>query len=573
MQTKPALTTLLLCTLLLSVFGGVLLAGEVSAMEFGPYEYETSASVVASPNPVALFQYADITMQVTPPAPIGPYNATNYLKNYSLVITKPDGTRETRTGLTADATGKSIVFYSPNQMGNYTLFFSFPRQNVTVPAATIPGYDMYTREDIMLPSNAITTLTVTSAGSSLPTPQPTGTPIPTPTSTSSNPSSQPTFTPQPTPTSTPKPISWCQVGVAYRASNNLTVKVDSLQVLEKDGNYKYVLKYTVKNDNWGQAISEGWFYVRSLDGSVNEEQHGMFVMMYPDDEFHKNYTWFGGTTQAYQVLEYHPSDFYGGSNSDYLSWLIQNSTEPESNLPKPTLQVACQSSTSYSNFRVEITGSLAYQGTGFAGVPVLLSVSVNGGLGWTDLTTVNTDGNGAFSAVWLPSVTGNNQLKATWAGNDTYAPAKAIVNFAVVSSEEKNVFSVSSNSTVTELAFNSTSNQLSFTVVGPDGTTGFVDLFIAKSLVGDANSLQVILDGGEVGYSAVSEGDSWAVHFQYHHSTHQVTINLNGSASSISVSGGVLEEVAIVGAAVAVTAVVVAFLSSKRLNSKQRTTS
>jgi hypothetical protein len=194
-------------------------------------------------------------------------------------------------------------------------------------------------------------------------------------------------------------------------------------------------------------------------------------------------------------------------------------------------------------------------------VPVLLSVSLNGGLNWNDLTTVNTDGNGAFYAVWLPSVTGNNQLKAAWTGNDTYAPASATVYIAVVSSEEKNVFSVSSNSTVTELVFNSTSNQLSFSVAGPDGTTGFVDLFIAKSLVSDANSLQVTVDGSELGYSAVSQGEAWALHFQYHHSTHQVNVDMNGSTSSISVSRGFLEDVAIVALVVAVAALAVGLMA------------
>ncbi len=84
-------------------------------------------------------------------------------------------------------------------------------------------------------------------------------------------------------------------------------------------------------------------------------------------------------------------------------------------------------------------------------------------------------------------------------------------------------FSIESNSTVSSLFFNSTDSELSFTVSGPTGTTGFAKVTIAKTLI-PAGNLQVYIDGNLVNSSVDSNGSYWIVTFTYHHSTHQVTI-------------------------------------------------
>ena len=100
---------------------------------------------------------------------------------------------------------------------------------------------------------------------------------------------------------------------------------------------------------------------------------------------------------------------------------------------------------------------------------ILLSYSVDGGNSWTPLTLVNTDDSGRFSAVWTPSVTGNYFLKAVYNGDSAYSNVTTIVHFAILPFEEKNVFSVASNSTVSAFDFNSTSEELSFRVNGGAG--------------------------------------------------------------------------------------------------------
>ena len=197
-----------------------------------------------------------------------------------------------------------------------------------------------------------------------------------------------------------------------------------------------------------------------------------------------------------------------------------------SELAKPTLDVLCKSSTSYSGFNVEIKGSLTFNGTAIPNTPVLLSYSVNGGKSWQDLTMVNTASDGSYSAAWMPSVTGNYLVKATYEGDGNYLGTTGTVNFAVTQFADKNVFSVSSNSTVSSLVFNSESQELSFTVSGDSGTTGYVDVYIAKSIIGDIANVKAYLDGGEIDYTATPVSDSWLLHFSYQHSTHEVLLSL-----------------------------------------------
>jgi len=150
---------------------------------------------------------------------------------------------------------------------------------------------------------------------------------------------------------------------------------------------------------------------------------------------------------------------------------------------------------------------------------------------WTgqDLTLVYTDTDGSFSAVWTPSVTGNYLIKAAMANTTEYSAAETIVNLAVMPFTEEgtqNVFSVTSNSTVSDLAFNSNSRQFTFTVSGPADTAGYVDVNIAKTLIDDITKVKVYVDENETEFTSTESVDSWLLHFTYQHSIHSVTLNL-----------------------------------------------
>ena len=93
------------------------------------------------------------------------------------------------------------------------------------------------------------------------------------------------------------------------------------------------------------------------------------------------------------------------------------------------------------------------------------------------------------------------------------------------------VFTVESNSTVYDLAFNNETSILSFNVTGPSGTTGYTKATISKTLLANADNLRVQMDGKQFNYSVTSAGDSWKVALNYSHSTHQISMHLETNAS------------------------------------------
>jgi len=244
----------------------------------------------------------------------------------------------------------------------------------------------------------------------------------------------------------------------------------------------------------------------------------------------------------------------------------QNSTSspnPTPNLPTPTLTVSCQSTTTFSNFRVEIAGNLTCDGAGLQGLPILLSYSVDEGKTWNELTSVSTDNNGNFLAVWLPSVTGNYLLMAEWTGNANYAETSTVINFAVLPFGEQSVLSVTSNSTISALAFNSTSGELDFTASGPEGTTGYCDVYIPTSLISDISDLTVFLNGNPISYNAESLGNAWLVSFSYQTGTNQVTMGIN-AADSFVVNGNQLVQWIPYGVIIVLMATIAVLLASRK---------
>jgi hypothetical protein len=177
-------------------------------------------------------------------------------------------------------------------------------------------------------------------------------------------------------------------------------------------------------------------------------------------------------------------------------------------------------------FKVKINGTLTGNGGPISCASVLLSFSVTGGATWNDITAVPTSADGSYVAVWQPSATGTYLVRASCKPPYPYDSAESTRMLSVNTFDEQNVFSVVSNSTVSYLAFNSTSNELGFSVSGPDGTAGFVDVTIAKNLVSNIADLKVYLDGASLSYIAISTVDSWLLHFTYSHSAHSVIVNL-----------------------------------------------
>jgi hypothetical protein len=119
----------------------------------------------------------------------------------------------------------------------------------------------------------------------------------------------------------------------------------------------------------------------------------------------------------------------------------------------------------------------------------------------------------------------------------------------------QSAFSVESNSTVSELFFNSTSSELSFAVNGTSGTAGYVKVTIAKSLLPSVQNVKVYLDGKQLEVAITEDEDSWLLSFTYMHSTHQVRISLAKNVATTTFLGienwiwvGVLIIIVVIGA-------------------------
>jgi len=141
---------------------------------------------------------------------------------------------------------------------------------------------------------------------------------------------------------------------------------------------------------------------------------------------------------------------------------------------------------------------------------------------------------------------------------------------AITPYSEQTLFSVASNSTITEFAFNSTSKELTFTASGASGTTGYVRVYIPKTLINDISGLKIRVDENIVTYTSESQEDSWAIFFTYAHSTHKVVIELSAAANRGDETS---PDLLIYGAVIApvVVAVAVATVTIKKRRSTPKT--
>ena len=121
---------------------------------------------------------------------------------------------------------------------------------------------------------------------------------------------------------------------------------------------------------------------------------------------------FPGQNFANNTQYYLPS----GNHTTLITLPIPTSTPsapptPAPIFPSPSLSFGCISSTTNTGFNVQVQGNLTYNGIGLSNAGIQLSESVTAGATWQDLSYANTDDNGSFSVVWLPSASGNYVIK------------------------------------------------------------------------------------------------------------------------------------------------------------------
>jgi hypothetical protein len=206
---------------------------------------------------------------------------------------------------------------------------------------------------------------------------------------------------------------------------------------------------------------------------------------------------------------------------------IDNTPSTDSARNSTSISIATDTLSSFLGFPVVVYGTLNDTlGNGLSNEPVFFYYTFPDFGSWIPVTSDATDEFGRYDINWIPPATGSFILKAEWKGNSTHSGSSDILSLSITPYKNEQVFSVESNSTVSALAFNSTSLELNFRVSGPDDTEGYVKFTVAKSIVSDVTNIRVYLDGNNLDYSASSLGDSWLLIFTYTHSTHDVAINL-----------------------------------------------
>lgn len=314
--------------------------------------------------------------------------------------------------------------------------------------------------------------------------------------------------------------------VAGQTFSGAPITADGRLFIGADNGYAYCLNAFSGSMLWryqtagaiqgSAAIADGKVVFASLDHNIYAltEDNGTLLWKYQTAQYVRSPTVYDGKVFAAS---------YSGDAAPYQAYVY--AFGPNQTLAT-TLALSLNPSTSFAGFRVNLTGALKSNGTGVVGVTVFFSYSVTGGQTWNDIISTKTGADGNYSALWLPTSVGLYIVKASWAGNETYGASELTRMFSSTSFDNQYIFSASSNSSISELAFNVTGNQLGFTVTGQAGTTGFADVAIPKNLVANIAELKVYLDGASINYVATSTTDSWLLHFTYTHSTHNVIVNL-----------------------------------------------
>jgi PKD repeat protein len=266
-------------------------------------------------------------------------------------------------------------------------------------------------------------------------------------------------------------------------------------------------------------------------------------------------TWIPSTLDSFAIkVEWAGNQTYFGT---------YNVTTVEALQVPTAISLSLSSSTSYLGFTIEISGNLTSAAGSLSRTPVLLSYSTLTAETWSDIEHSTTASDGSYAASWVPSATGNYFVRASWTGNASFLGASATASLAVIPFEDQNVFSVTSNSTISELTFESSSRELRFTVSGSSGIPGYVDVYVPKTLIADIAEVEVKLDDEQTSYVATALDGSWCLRFTCVQDTQKIVVGLG--EVSVPFTGTPLGQVVVFATLFAATVIfTVLFFSRKR---------
>ena len=237
---------------------------------------------------------------------------------------------------------------------------------------------------------------------------------------------------------------------------------------------------------------------------------------------------------SFEDIKYLGFGVWGYSPTDYSVKNITCSLDSQPYDNTSYLSISTDLSSIFAGSAVNVVGTLSStNGTPIQHELVVLSYTFAGIDSWIPITSGLTNETGEYTMQWINSASGTFTLKAEWKGNATFMETSNTTTVSFVPYQNQQVFFVESNSTVSALAFNSTNSELSFNVIGPSGTSGYVKATIAKSMLQNCDGSKVYIDGKQLNCSVTSTADSWIVTFNYSHSSHQISMYLADASSQL----------------------------------------
>ncbi|MCW4028132.1 MAG: PQQ-binding-like beta-propeller repeat protein [Candidatus Bathyarchaeota archaeon] len=126
-----------------------------------PWKIPTYAYITATPSLVGVGQQVTLAYWLDKLPPTAAGNAGDRWQDFKVEITKPGGSVDVIGPVDSDSVGCGYTLYTPTEIGNYTLLFTFPGQVLSRTGATgITGSASDYENDTYLSSNATATFTV-----------------------------------------------------------------------------------------------------------------------------------------------------------------------------------------------------------------------------------------------------------------------------------------------------------------------------------------------------------------------------------------------------------------------------
>ncbi len=314
---------------------------------------------------------------------------------------------------------------------------------------------------------------------------------------------------------------------------------------------------------WSEPMNDGGYALSSYSIFRSENSGGIELLTSIDPTVHLYVDRSVTLGESYRYRVQAINQLGGSPLSSGTSSIIAHSLV--------SLKIDTESSASSLGIVNVLAGQISTLASGqpLAGFDIDLSYSLNNGISWIDLSPVRSDESGSFSTSWIPTSSGVYLIKAKWDGSSQYPSASSTFNLAITLSSTNDVFTVRSNSTISNLMFNSVTKDLGFTVNGVTGTGGYTEVVISKELVSNGNDIKITIDAKEINYTLRSTATSWVLYFTYHHSSHDVVASLEGNRGTSSSWSDNRTTIIVISVVVAVALAEFALVYMKR-RSKQK---